>query len=413
MVTEPVAIALLGAVAFIAIAAACVAALQVRAARAVLRASEAKHRDSVELDRKMEAGSRLAGDVAHDLNDLLTAITGYSELLIAGLDPSGTSIQDAHEIRRAAMRAARLTKPLRALSAGHRGATDVIDVNAVTTRTAGSLQQMLGPDIDVTLALDNDLKRIRIGAGQMEEIVLNLGIHARHVMPNGGRLTIATAMHANGGRDAAGGAPRESVRMIVADTGGGMSPAAQSRLFEPFLAGEDAGGNAAGLAKVDAIVKQAGGRIHVESTAGVGTTFTIDLPATSEPADAPDRAPVESQLTVPVLVVEDEPGMRELIRLVLVRAGHEVVAVAGPHAGLAALNRHPAISLMLVDVVMPEMDGYDMVAEARTLSPGVRVVFMSAFARDTARHPRGDGFLAKPFSVESLTRTVEAALGAP
>jgi CheY-like chemotaxis protein len=220
-------------------------------------------------------------------------------------------------------------------------------------------------------------------------------------------------MHANGGRDAAGGAPRESVRMIVADTGGGMSPAAQSRLFEPFLAGEDAGGNAAGLAKVDAIVKQAGGRIHVESTAGVGTTFTIDLPATSEPADAPDRAPVESQLTVPVLVVEDEPGMRELIRLVLVRAGHEVVAVAGPHAGLAALNRHPAISLMLVDVVMPEMDGYDMVAEARTLSPGVRVVFMSAFARDTARHPRGDGFLAKPFSVESLTRTVEAALGAP
>jgi len=103
MATEPVAIALLGAVAFIAIAAACVAALQVRAARAVLRASEAKHRDSVELDRKMEAGSRLAGDVAHDLNDLLTAITGYSELLIAGLDPSGTSIQDAHEIRRAAM----------------------------------------------------------------------------------------------------------------------------------------------------------------------------------------------------------------------------------------------------------------------------------------------------------------------
>ena len=411
MVPEPIAIALLGAVAFIAIAAACAATLQVRAARAVLRVSEARHRESVELDRKMEAGSRLAVDVAHDLNDLLTSITGHAELLIAGLDPSGTSIEDAHEIRRAALSAARLTKPLRTLSGGHRGATDVIDVNAVTTRTAASLQRMLGPGIELALTLDDDIERVSIGAGHMEEIVLNLGIRARDVMPKGGRLTIATTMHAQDGRDAASGAPRGYVRMIVADTGGGMSPVAQSRLFEPFFAGSEASGSAAGLAKVDAIVKQAGGRIKVESTAAIGTTFTIDIPATSELAALTNRAPVESRLTVPVLVVEDEPGMRELITLVLGRAGHEVLAVAGPHAGLAALNRQPAISLMLVDVVMPEMDGYDMVAEARVISPGVRVVFMSAFARDKTRHPSGDGFLAKPFSVESLTRTVEAALG--
>ena len=168
-----------------------------------------------------------------------------------------------------------------------------------------------------------------------------------------------------------------------------------------------------GLAKVDAIVRQAGGRIHVESAAGVGTTFTIDLPATSEPAAAPDLAFVETRLTAPVLVVEDDPRVRELIRLVLVRAGHEVVAVAGPHAALAALNRQPAISLMLVDVVMPEMDGYDLVVEGRKISPGVHVVFMSGFARDTARHPSGDGFLAKPFTVESLTGIVQEALAAP
>jgi CheY-like chemotaxis protein len=269
---------------------------------------------------------------------------------------------------------------------------------------------MLGPNIAVTLALDADIKRIRMGASRLEEIVLNLGIHARDAMPNGGRLTVATTMHTHDGRDAAGGAAGECVRMIVTDTGGGMSATAQSKLFEPFIAGEDASGSAAGLAKVDAIVKQAGGRIQVESKAGVGTTFTVDLPATSEPAAAPDRAPFETQLPVPVLVVEDEPALRELIRLVLVRAGHEVVAVAGPHAGLAALKRQPAIALMLVDIVMPQMDGYDMVAEARTISPGVHVVFMSAFARDAARHPGGDGFLAKPFSVESLTGTVEAAL---
>ena len=114
-----------------------------------------------------------------------------------------------------------------------------------------------------------------------------------------------------------------------------------------------------------------------------------------------------------MLVVEDDPRVRELIRLVLVRAGHEVVAVAGPHAALAALNRQPAISLMLVDVVMPEMDGYDLVVEGRKISPGVHVVFMSGFARDAARHPSGDGFLAKPFTVESLTGIVQEALAAP
>ena len=141
---------------------------------------------------------------------------------------------------------------------------------------------------------------------------------------------------------------------------------------------------------VDAIVKQGGGRILVDSVAGAGTTFTIDLPATSEPAAVPVPAVVETQLTPPVLVVEDEPGVRELIRLVLVRAGHEVVAVAGPRAALAALHRQPSISLMLVDIVMPEMSGYDLVAEARTILPGVHVVFMSAFKPDMARHPSGD-----------------------
>lgn len=201
--------------------------------------------------------------------------------------------------------------------------------------------------------------------------------------------------------------------MVVADSGGGMSADAQSRLFEPFFASDDAGGSAVGLAKVNAIVKQAGGRIHVESSPGAGTTFTIDLPATSEVAAVPERAIAETRLAAPVLVVEDEPGVRELIRLVLVRAGHEVVTVAGPHAALAALKRQPGITLMLVDVVMPEMDGYDLAGEARAMSPGIHVVFMSAFARDAARHPSGDAFLAKPFTVESLTDVVEEALDAP
>ena len=235
------AIALLAAVTAGAIAVAYAATLRARSARVALRASEEKRGESVELARKMEASSQLAADVAHDVNDLLTAITGHTELLIATLDPSSTSIQDAHEIQRAALSAARLAKPLRALGSGVRASTEVI--------------------------------------------------------------------------------------------------------------------------------KKA-----------------------------------------PVLVVEDEPHVRELIKVVLGRAGHEVLAVAGPHAALAALNRQPTISLMLVDVVMPVMGGYDLAAEARKISPGVHVVFMSAFARDTKRHPAGDGFLPKPFTVASLTGIVEEAL---
>lgn len=263
MVTAPVAIAFLGAVASIAIGVAWVATRRARAALAALRAGDQRHSEGVDRARKTETDARLARDAAHDLHDLLTAIIGHTELLIANLDRSGTSIEDAQQIRRAALRAARLIKPLGTQSGGYGAPTGAIDVNA--------------------------------------------------------------------------------------------------------------------------------------------------MPA-SKRAAGPDRAPAEARLTAPVLVVEDEPGMRELIRQVLVRVGHEVVTVAGPHAALAALNRQPAISLMLVDVVMPEMDGYDLVAEARKISPGVHVVFMSAFAPDPTRHPSGDGFLAKPFTSEALIDIVEKAL---
>ena len=411
--TSLVAMALLGVLKLISIAitVARAATVRARAAGAALSACEEKARKSAELARKMEAGNRHAGDAAHDLNDLLTAIAGHSELLIASLDPSSDNLQDAREIQRAAFSAARLIKPLRMLNGGQRASTDVTDVNVVTARTVASLERMLGSTIEVTLALDNDVTRVKIGSSQLEEIVLNLGLHARDAMPKGGRLTVATAMHTDE-RHAASDSPPEYVRMIIADTGGGMSAAARSKLFEPFFASDGAGGSAIGLAKVAAIVKQAGGRIQVESASGGGTAFTIDLPATSEPATAAADAFVNAPAIAPVLVVEDDPRVLELIRLVLVRAGHAVVAVAGPYAALAELNRDPTISLMLVDVVMPQMDGYDLMIEARKIAAAVQVVFISGFARDETRHPSGDRFLAKPFTVESLTGIVQQALAA-
>jgi len=291
MVTS-VTVAALVAITAIAIAAVGVATWRARAAR---RGGDQTHVERAARARTMEGDSRLADDVAHDLDDLLTAITGHAELLIASLDPSGASIRDAHAIRRAALSAARLTRPLPTPSRGHRAPTDAIDVSTVAARTAASLQPPLGPTI------------------------------------------------------------------------------------------------------------------QLDSVAGVGTTSTIDLPATPEPAAATDVAR-ETRLTAPVLVVEDEPGMREFIRLVLVRAGHKVVTVADPRAALAALSRQPAIPLMLVDVVMPVMDGYEVVAEARKISPSVHVVFISAFAPDPTRQPIGDGFLAKPFTSELLTGMVDKAL---
>jgi two-component system cell cycle sensor histidine kinase/response regulator CckA len=413
MVIAPAVITALGFVTSIAVVVAVVQTRRARAVRALLRATEARQRESLESDHKMEAISRVAADIAHHLNDLLTAISGHTELLIASLDPAGAGMLDAQEIRRVALSAARLTKPLRALTGSPRLSTEVIDVNAVIARTAQILRGMLGSKIEVTLVLDPTIKRGKIAAYHLEEILLNFVVHARGAMPDGGRLTVVTATISPAPQSEGRQAPLEYVRIVVGDSGGGMSADLQSKLFEPFLADGGNGSDAMGLAKVEAIVKQAGGRIQVESTPGVGTTFTFDLPASSEPASASAPVGIDTRAAPPVLVVEDEPGVREFIKLVLVRAGHEVVAVGGPHAALAALRRDPAIPLMLVDVVMPEMDGYDLVTEARVIAPGTRVVFMSAFAADKTRHPSGDGFLAKPFTVESLTTIVGAALHSP
>jgi CheY-like chemotaxis protein len=224
------------------------------------------------------------------------------------------------------------------------------------------------------------------------------------------RLTtpLATTPDTHDERDAARASPSEPVQIVVVDTRGGTAADTRSKPFEPFRAGEDAG-----VASADAIVTPPDGRIQLEPAAGVGTMLINGVTATPDAAAERDPASAEKRMRAPVMVVDDEPHVRELIRVILARGGHRVLAVAGPHAALATLNRQPAISLMLVDVVMPEMDGYDLVVEARKISPGIRVVLMSGFARDPTRHPSGDGFLAKPFTVESLSAIVEDMLDAP
>jgi CheY-like chemotaxis protein len=376
--------AALAGVAAIAIVAAAIAIGWGRAIRAANRADRAQFDQRVDA---LEAGSRLAAELAHDLDDLLTAVVGQAELLMAGTDPSPAQTQGAREIRDAALKAARLTRPLRSVGGTRPSATDVIDVNDVITTAAGFLRRKLGPGIEVKLMLDPAVKPIRIGAGRLDAVILTLGIRAGEAMPDGGRLTIATAVDGRSRHQVEGSPLPECTRLIMTNNGA-------AAITSP--------------ASVVEMVKEAGGQVLAESLDGGATRFTIDLPATSEPA-APLRA-AAPQSRAPVLVVEDEPGVRELITVVLARAGHEVVAVDGPHAALAALHRQPVVSLMLVDVIMPEMDGYDFVVEARKSAPGAQVIFMSSFAPDASRQGPHDRFLAKPFSVEQLTAFVNDTL---
>ena len=361
--------------------------------------------------QKMEAVGRLACGIAHDFNNLLTAITGYSELLITNLSGTDPNIQDVYEIRRAALSAARLTRQLLAFGSPQRAHTEVLDLNAIVTHTAGILRPTLGENVGVTLSLDPGIPRIKADAGQLEQIVVNLAINARDAMPNGGHLTFTTSPYV-ADRDAMGCA-REYVRLTVADTGCGIPADTRSKVFDPFFTTKGAAGTGLGLAMVYGIVTQNGGRIDLDSTVGVGTTFSIDLPATS------DSAPVAAVKASPprfvdgyasVLIVEDDPGVRQIVEIVLRRAGHDVVAVEGPQEALAFLTGRPNINLVLTDVVMPEMSGYELAAEIKKIAPAARIVFMSGYAHDAGRQPVDDNFLAKPFTAESLTHVVRHAM---
>ena len=280
---------------------------------------------------------------------------------------------------------------------------EVLDLNAVVARTAGILRRTLGEDITVTLALGADLPPIKADRGKIEQIVLNLAVNARDAMPRGGRLSVTTAR--------AG----DAVTLTVTDTGCGMSEATQARVFEPFFTTKDGAGTGLGLATVYGIVTQSHGSIELTSAPGAGTSFIISLPASAEPLPDVAAIPVPprvSDVYASVLVVEDDPGVRRLIESALRRTGHDVLSVAGPREALAAFRGEPDFDLVLTDIVMPDMSGYDLADEIRRMAPRARVVYMSGFTCDLVRQPVSEPFLAKPFTVESLTTIVRQALTA-
>ena len=372
---------------------------------------------------RLEAVGVLAGGVAHDFNNLLTSVLGHAELILGDVRGDDPIRPDLEEIRRAAHRAAELTRQLLAFSRRQVVAPRVVDFNQVIDGVATMLRRLLGEDITLDLDLARDLAPVFADAAQLEQVVVNLAANARDAMPKGGRLTIRTRMRPPP-PDPRGLPPNLArsgqVSVLVEDTGEGMDAKTLAHVFEPFFTTKPPGrGTGLGLATVYGIVSQAGGHISVESEVGRGTRFTIRLPpadleaafATEEPPE-PAMAGAGSET---ILLVEDETPVRQLALRVLRTAGFQVLAAPGPEeADRLAREFNGTIDLLLTDVVMPERSGPALAEGLVARRPGLRVLYMSGYT-DGQLHQhgvlqRGVALLAKPFTPEQLVRRVRAAL---
>ncbi len=362
--------------------------------------------------QKMEAVGRLAGGVAHDFNNLLTAIQGYAEMLAPHLAPGSSADRYLAEIRKAAAGAGELTKQLLAFGRKQILQPSVLDLNAVVDSMMNLIRRVIGENVELVRSLDPSLSAVRADRGQLEQVLMNLCINARDAMPDGGRLTIETSGVMSEGR--------KRVRLQVSDTGVGMTPEVQARIFEPFFSTKPPEkGTGLGLATVYGIVQQSGGDVRVESAPGAGTRFEIVLPGVEAEASR-DKEPVAADDDFAahgetVLVVEDEDAIRDLLRDVLTDWGYTVLEAGTPRDALAVLTRHEgAVDLLLTDVVLPEMGGPQLATRVETLRPGIRVLFMSGYTDDAVlRHGvlgESARFLAKPFTPAALKRKVREVL---
>jgi two-component system, cell cycle sensor histidine kinase and response regulator CckA len=367
---------------------------------------------------KMEAVGRLAGGVAHDFNNLLTVIGGYAEIL---LQRDGEQ-EELQEIARAAQQASALTRQLLAFSRRQVLHPRVLDLNQIVSGMEGMLQRIIGDDVSVAVKLADGLAHVEADRAQIERVILNLAANARDAMPDGGALTIETAnvdldeaQVANHGDGAAG----PHVLLAVSDTGVGMDEDVRRHLFEPFYTTKPAGqGTGLGLATVFGVVKQSGGGIYVYSEPGRGSTFKIYLPAcAAEGAEVENNGaePDVRRGTETIMVVEDDAGVRELVRLMLEANGYEVLAVEDAAEAMSVCTQDPGrVDLLLTDVVMPGVNGRVLAERLGEVSPAMRVLFMSGYS-DEAVHRHGQitnnaAFLEKPFTERALTHKVREVL---
>jgi two-component system cell cycle sensor histidine kinase/response regulator CckA len=384
--------------------------------------------DQLVRSQKMEAFGQLAGGVAHDFNNFLTTILGYSDLLLNELDMKGEIAEHIREIRGAASRASALTGQLLAFSRKHPLAPAVVDVNTLLANLERSLLRLLGENISVQCDFQRgkDGMHTKVDPGQLTQIILNLVVNARDAMTGGGCLALETAAVSVEPSDdqecnSEEIVPGDYVRISVTDSGTGMSEEVQQHLFEPFFTTKHEGGSGLGLATSYGIVRQSGGHICVESELGKGTTVKIFLPKVAAPTPPSYRKPGANKLpkgTETVLVLEDDISVRHLSVRVLRSLGYEVLEAANGDDAQQLIGRSNGkkIHLLLTDMVLPQMSGRCFADWMNKTSPGTKVIFISGYLQESLnpgdRRDQDMFFLPKPFDPEQLAGKIRQALDA-
>lgn len=372
--------------------------------------------------QKMEAVGRLAGGVAHDFNNLLTVITGYSDMLLASRDLKDAQRTALEEIRRSAERGGALTHQLLAFSRRQPLEARMVRLNELILQIEKLLRRLIGEDIELVTIPAASFDTVEADPGRLEQVIMNLVVNARDAMPNGGKLTIETGsvqLSENFSAKQLGVAPGRYVVLSVTDTGVGMNEETQSHLFEPFFTTKNPGrGTGLGLATAYGIIRQSGGAIRIESQLGRGTTARIYLPTAAKAAAGVESAGEQAgPLTgfEVILVVEDEARVRKLIVDVLTARGYRVIEATRGEDALRTSRTHKGnIDLAVVDVVMPEISGPDLVRQLTQQRPNMRVLYISGYTDEAIVHhgipETGTAFLQKPFLPDALARKVREIL---
>jgi two-component system cell cycle sensor histidine kinase/response regulator CckA len=364
--------------------------------------------------QKLEAIGRLAGGVAHDFNNILTAIVGCAGLMLDGLPPGHPVREDAEEIHRAGEQAASLTRQLLTFSRREQGAPRAVDLRELCGGMRKMLQRLLPADIELELTLPDRLGAVRMDAGHAEQVLLNLVVNAGDAMPEGGRIEVVLEDAPEGG----GGLAGPCVRLTVTDTGVGMDEATRARIFDPFFTTKSTG-TGLGLATVRDVVAQSGGAVIIESAPGRGTSFYVFWPRC---ADSPEAPRAETSMRAAprranVLIVEDDDAVRRFAVRCLERAGYDVLTAAdGPEAIRLSDSHEGQFDVVILDMVLPRMRGTDVFARLRARQPTAQVLFVSGYRTEEESLPRGlsgrAAFLQKPFTAALLVERVHQLVAA-
>jgi two-component system cell cycle sensor histidine kinase/response regulator CckA len=372
--------------------------------------------------QKLEAIGRLAGGIAHDFNNILAVIQGYSELCLFKIAREDPMREDIETIKNAAKRAANLISQLLAFSRRQTMEMKVIDLNPFLQNIEKMLHRVIGEDVEIVMVLADDLGRVKVDPGQIEQIILNLAVNARDAMPSGGKLIIETAnvtLAETYRQNSIELKPGHYVMTSMTDTGLGMAQKVKEQIFEPFFTTKEIGkGTGLGLSVVYGIVKQSGGHIGVDSQPGKGTTFRIYFPRMDGPAQEVEDKEVTGLPggNETILLVEDDEGVRKLTTRVLRKQGYKVLeASQGKEAFSLCVEQKVPIHLMVTDMVMPEITGVALARRLIQFYPEMKVLYMSGYTSDWLA--LGDGnlgkgieFIRKPFTLDKLARKIREVL---